>query len=81
MTLWRPHAQMVGDSSSNSKIDHVTHIEDILNSEGHQICIIGLKAISILLHMWILPVCGLASVKGCGQSAKKDFFSAIGAYI
>ena len=55
---------MVGDSSSSYKIDNVTQVYDILNPEGHQNSITGSKLRAVLLKGLILPVGGVASVKG-----------------
>ena len=60
---------MVKDSSSRYKKDYVTQILRYLNPEGHQNCIIVSKVVAIELSVWILPVGGVASVKGCMQPA------------
>ena len=55
---------MVKDYSSSQKIDCVTQVYDIQNPEGNNYCINGLKITATLLNGLILPVGGVASVKG-----------------
>ena len=49
MALLRPNSH---------KIDYVTIIKEILNSEGHPNCITSSKVRAILLNWWILPIGG-----------------------
>ena len=38
--------------------------KEILNLEGHPICITGSKVMDISLNGWILPIVGAPAVKG-----------------
>ena len=55
---------MVEDSAFSHKIDCVNLNWEILNLEGHLICITGSRVTVILLNGWILPVGGASAVEG-----------------
>ncbi len=55
---------MVTDGAFSHKIDYVTIFLEILNLEGHQNRITGLKVTAILLNGWILPIGGASAVEG-----------------
>ena len=73
--LQRRHTQTVRDSTSSSKIDYVIVIQNLLNPQGHQNSISGLKVKAILLKGWILPICGASSgrVHACGLRSRLVF--------
>ena len=49
-------------------------LQEILNPEGHQNRMTGIKATAILLNEWIFPVGGVASGRVCAQLAKQACF-------
>ena len=58
--LRRRHSQTVRDRSSSYKIV----IKNFLNPKEHQNCILGSKAMAILLKGWILPIGGASAGEG-----------------
>ena len=44
----------------NHKVDYFAQVQEILNPEGFQNCIIGSKVTAILLDRWILPMGAVA---------------------
>ena len=64
---------MVADGAFSHKIEYVTIFQEILNSEGHQNCIAGLKVTAILLNGRILPVGGASSGRVCACSLHHRF--------
>ena len=70
ISLRRRHALMVGDSASSHKIDYVRKFQEILNLEGHQNCITGLRVTAILLNGWILPIGEFTSGRVCACSLR-----------
>ena len=64
ISLRRCHALMVGDGSFSHKIDYVNFFWEILNLEGHQYRITGLRGMAILLNGLILPIDGASAVEG-----------------
>jgi hypothetical protein len=55
ISLRRRHALTVADGAFSHKIDYVT-IKEILNPEGHPICITGSKVTAILLNGGFCPL-------------------------
>ena len=64
ISLWRRHTLMVEDGAFSHKIDYVTNFLEILNREGHPICIVGSRVTTIFLNGWILPIGGASAVEG-----------------
>ena len=61
---------MVGDGASSHKIDYVSKFGEILNLEGHQNRITGLRVRAILLNDWTLPIGEAASGRVCACSLR-----------
>ena len=66
---------MVGDSFSSYKIDYVTKIWDILHLKGQKNCITSSKVMAVYLKEWILPVSGVALIKGLRVACVAGSFS------
>ena len=64
ISLRHRHALIVEDGAFSHKINNVTIFLEILNPEGHQNCITGLKVAPILLNGWVLFIGGALAVKG-----------------
>ena len=56
ISLRRRHALTVGNGAFSHTIEKVTILMEILNLEGHQNCITGLRVTPILLNRRILPI-------------------------
>ena len=55
---------MIENSALSHNIDYITIFLEILNLEGHQNPITGLRVTAILVNAWILPIGGASVVEG-----------------
>ena len=72
ISLQRRHALTIADGSFSHKLDYSTIFLEILNPEGHQNRINGLKVTAILLNGWILPIGGASSGRVCSCSLRSS---------
>ena len=61
-------------NSFSHKREYFTIFREILNSEGHQRSITGLRVTAILLNGWILPIGGASSVEGLQSTGLPGYY-------
>ena len=62
---------MLEDGAFSHEINYLTIVSEILNLEGHPICITGSRVTAILLNGWILPISGASAVEGLQSTGLK----------